>query len=517
MDRELLGAEGVHERDDKHKPWNDQDVCQNIRAGKKETREGNQKGAGEIKNKNQEAETENLVGVLSKTVNHFFPKFNQWLRQIRDIRDQEEIEYQRETIVWTALVALITKRGARVKIGNEMRTETFCENIKLLSGQKDLESVPHGDTVEYFNVRARVKDFEKLLAKMIQWLIRQRVLERFRLLNKYYKISVDGVHIHSFDYEPHDKCQVRVDEHGNKRWFCYKVQASIVTALGGFCLPIASEWIENEEKYEKQDCEQKAFYRLVKKLRVMYPRLEMCLLLDGLFACQPAFDVMNEARMQYIVVFKEGSMSYIYPWVMDVKRQRAKDNVIVEMEEKEIEDRQRRSHEERLIRVKPQNKKRTVTTETMYTWDTGIEFNEERSLFNVMTCKEVVDGNVRCDYVWLASDGLNLNEDNVKQLAKAGRCRWVIENEGNNIQKNGGYNLEHLYSRDEISMKIWCMIVDIAHIINQLIEKGSLITVNTYGSIRNIANRMYEHFRYFIYHGPLEPQKMQIRLCWDTW
>ena len=435
---------------------------------------------------------------------------------MRDIRDQELIEYQRETIIWTELIAKITKRRSRTRISHEMRTEGFCENIKRLSGQEDLGSVPHGDTVEYFNVRARVKDFEKLLAKMIRGLIRQRVLEKFRLQNRYYMVCIDGVHIHTFDYPHCGKCKVRKDDYGNKRWFHYKVQASIVTK-DGLCLPMASEWIENEENYDKQDCERKAFYRLVKKLRVLYPRLEMCLLLDGLFACEPAFKVMKEARMQYITVFKEGSMSYIYPWVMGVKRQGAKDNVIVETEEKEIEERNRRSHEEKLLRAKPRNKKRIVTTETTYSWVTGVKFSEERSLFNIMTCKEVHEGKKVCDYVWLVSDGLNLNGDNVKQLTQAGRCRWKIENEGNNIQKNGGYCLEHLNSRDEVSMKIWCVILDIAHIINQLIEKGSLITVKAYGSIRNIAQRMYEHFRYFIYQELPIPQKMQIRLCWDTW
>jgi len=449
-------------------------------------------------------------------MHHYFPKFNKWLRQVRDIRNQELIEYRRETIIWMELIAKITKRRSRMQISNEMRTKNFCENVKSLSEQKDLEGIPHGDTVEYFNVRARVRDFEKLQTKMIKGLIRQRVLEKFRLQNWYYMISIDGVHMHTFDYEPYEGCQVRVDEHGHKRWFLYKVQASIVTNEG-LCLPIAGEWIENEENYDKQDCELKAFYRLIKKLRVLYPRLEMCLLLDGLFACQPAFDAMKEARVQYIVVFKEGSMSYIYPWIMDVKRQCAKDNVIVEIEEKEIDDRQKRSHEERLIRSKAQYNKRIETTETTYTWMTGVEFSEERSLFNIMTCKEIVDGQTVYDGVWLVSDGLNVNENNIVQLAKGGRCRWKIENEGNNIQKNGGYRLEHLNSRDKVSMKIWCVMLDIAHIINQLIEKGSLIKLKAYGCVRNIANRMYEHFRYFVYQEPPVASKFQIRLCWDTW
>jgi len=36
-----------------------------------------------------------------------------------------------------------------------------------------------------------------------------------------------------------------------------------------------------------------------------------------------------------------------------------------------------------------------------------------------------------------------ITENNVEEIVKAGRSRWKIENEGNNVLKNHGYNLEH--------------------------------------------------------------------------
>ena len=45
----------------------------------------------------------------------------------------------------------------------------------------------------------------------------------------------------------------------------------------------------------------------------------MCLLLDALYAGQPTFDCLKEARMEWMVVFKEGCMSMIYNWVMSIK------------------------------------------------------------------------------------------------------------------------------------------------------------------------------------------------------
>ena len=503
MDRKLLGDKGVNEGDDGHKPADDQDVCQDDRsAQEKDEKEG--------------LKDNSLVEVLSTTMSHYFPRFNEWLGQITDIRNQDLITYERQAVVWSALLVLLTKRGSRMQIGRQMRCGNFHMNLKDLCGQNNLECMPHGDTVEYLCARLNVEELEGIQVKMMARLLRNRVLENHRLLGKYYTIAIDGVHIHSFSYKHCEHCLYKEDKAtGVKVWMHMKLQASLVTATG-LCLPMAVEWIENEANYNKQDCELKAFYRLAQRLRELYPKLPICVLLDALYAGQPTFDCLKQQRMEWIVVFKEGSMSTLYPWVMSIKKHCGKNNVIVDIDEQEIQERQKRSHEQRLERGRPKNKKRIRVTETTYTWMSGIEPSQERSLFNVMTCKEMVDGVKTCDYAWLVSDALNLNENNVRALAKRGRCRWKIENEGINTQKNGGYRLEHLYSRDEVGMKIWCALIDIAHLINQLIEQGSLITIKTYGSIRNIAQRMFEHLRYYVFRKPPNPPRIQIRLGWNT-
>jgi hypothetical protein len=503
MGGKLLDDQGVPEADDRFKPQDDQDICPD---GGQAQEEDEQKSLG----------GKNLVAVLSTTVSHYFPKFNQWLNQLTDIRNQDLITYQRRTIVWAALLALLTKRQSRMNISHQMREDHICRNLKELCGQENLEDVPHGDTVEYLLMRLKAEELAGVQVKMMAALLRGRVLERYRLLSKYHTVAIDGCHIHSFDYQHCEHCLSQEDKAtGQKRWFHTKLLASLVTPTG-LCLPMACEWIENEPSYDKQDCELRAFYRLVKKLRLLYPKLPMCLLLDALYAGQPTFDCLQEARMEWMVVFKAGCMSMIYDWVMSIKKHCAPENVIVDLAEEEIADRQRRTHEQRLNRGRPKHKKRVRVKETTYTWMNGIEFDKERSLFNIMTCKEVVDGVKKCDYVWLVSDGLNLSEDNVAALTHRGRCRWKIENEGINMQKNGGYRLEHLYSRDKVSMKIWCAILDIAHLINQLIEQGSLIVVKTYGSIRNVSQRMFEHLRYYVFRKPPNPPRIQIRLGWNT-
>jgi hypothetical protein len=88
---------------------------------------------------------------------------------------------------------------------------------------------------------------------------------------------------------------------------------------------------------------------------------------------------------------------------------------------------------------------------------------------------------------------------NVDTLAdQAGRLRWKIENEGFNIQKNGGFNLQHPYSQNDTARKVFYYLLQIAYLLFQLLEKGSLFRqafLQGVGSLRNIASRLLEGWR----------------------
>jgi len=49
--------------------------------------------------------------------------------------------------------------------------------------------------------------------------------------------------------------------------------------------------------------------------------------------------------------------------------------------------------------------------------------------------------------------------------------RWKIENEGFNNQKNGGYQLQHKYSRNNLTaIQNYYQCMQIGHLINQVVE-----------------------------------------------
>ena len=68
------------------------------------------------------------------------------------------------------------------------------------------------------------------------------------------------------------------------------------------------------------------------------------------------------------------------------------------------------------------------------------------------------------------------NQQNIVQTADSGRLRWKIENEGFNSQKNMGYELEHKFSCVSfIAMQNYYQLLQIAHIINQLVERSKQV------------------------------------------
>ena len=79
-----------------------------------------------------------------------------------------------------------------------------------------------------------------------------------------------------------------------------------------------------------------------------------------------------------------------------------------------------------------------------------------------------------------------------------GRIRWKIENEGFNVQKNKGYALEHIYTHDTVSAKVFYLLLQIAHTLAQLIERGSLFRKafpTGVGSAKNLAFRLLQAWR----------------------
>ena len=95
----------------------------------------------------------------------------------------------------------------------------------------------------------------------------------------------------------------------------------------------------------------------------------------------------------------------------------------------------------------------------------------------------------------LKEERLKLLGEEIEGLEKAekeeivhyGRQRWKIENEGFNIQKNGTFDIGHIYSKNYNAMKAHYFFIQFAHTIRQLLEKGLKYIAEIKMSIKEVS------------------------------
>jgi type II secretory ATPase GspE/PulE/Tfp pilus assembly ATPase PilB-like protein len=92
--------------------------------------------------------------------------------------------------------------------------------------------------------------------------------------------------------------------------------------------------------------------------------------------------------------------------------------------------------------------------------------------------------------------------NNIRELCENGRLRWKIENEGFNTQKNNGYELEHKYCEKSYNgLQNYYTMLQIAHAINQFVEKGKIITEIRKQRPKETITNLWENLRGFFIHS----------------
>jgi hypothetical protein len=282
---------------------------------------------------------------------------------------------------------------------------------------------------------------------------------------------------------------------GHTRYYHNVLEAKLVTPEG-LAISLDSEFIENADpKADKQDCELKAFARITRRLKKDFPQLQFCLLLDGLFANGTAMSICEKHRWKYIITFKEGSLPALW------------------------------TDYQALLGECPKNRKAHRTpkaVEQTFAWVEQLEHVDDQKRVhrvNAFQCEERDDeGQKTGFFAWLTN--WRITPDNITALGnRGGRLRWKIENEGFNVQKNNGFNLEHAYSLDDVAIKNFYVLMQIAHLITQLVERGRLFGADAkklFGSLSDLARRLAESIRNVVIAedavDPANARSIQIRL-----
>jgi hypothetical protein len=427
-----------------------------------------------------EHEKKAVLAAFAGTVQHFFGGWAHLFHRVADPRMPALILYPVVSLALAGILMYATHLKARRQIGLQLRGNgSSADHFRTLTG---VAACPHGDTVNAAFKRMNPDEFQAIVTGMTETLIRQKVLYRYRLLERYFLVVVDGTGRLTFPERHCSHCLTAT--HGGQTIYYHPVLEAKLVTFDGLVFSLLTEFIENPGEFpKKQDCELKAFYRLAERLKQRFPRLPICLLLDGLYAGGPTFAVCDKYRWKYIIVLQEGGLSTVH------------------------------QEFEALLHLAPENHLRSLcvpapSTDRMIQQDLRwvnqiayVDTERREHTVSVLECLETTrdeDGQPQTTrFKWVTN--FTVTAKRVTTLAnEGGRLRWKIENEGFNVQKNGGFELEHVYSQDPTASKIFYFLLQMAHTLLQLVEHGSLfrkVFPAGVGSSKNIAVRLLEAWR----------------------
>ncbi len=422
----------------------------------------------------------NIVYQLFNTITHFFPDLFDRIRQIEDFR--KRAEYELVELITAGIAMFLFKEGSRNAFNNDRQEGNFEKNYKRFFKMR----LPHMDTVNIIMRQLNEKELEELKRTMVQNILEKKSLHKYRFLKKWFVVAVDGTGLMSFSEKHCEHCLHKTYANGKTIYFHNALEAKLV-CRNGFSISIATEWIENpDSEYQKQDCEQKAFKRLAKTLKFFYPRLPICITVDGLYPNEPFFEICTKNNWRFVVTFEDGNLPSIW---------------------KKIEHLKSFSTENEYSQVSIEDGKRIHRD---YCWINGIDYNDYQ--LNWIECIETIgnsDDNKKKISRFVYLTNIKIDRSNAAEIVQTGRLRWKIENEGFNTQKNLGYNLEHKYSRVSwLAAKNYYQCLQIGQLINQLLELSLKFKELLDGKIT--IQHLWKCTIGFLIFGDIDSEKLSI-------
>ena len=399
-------------------------------------------------------ELKNAVNPLEELliiIKQYFPKLTNWIDNLRDIRNQSYVKYDFKVCLLTQILAFCSSYQSMNKIGRDFNSDIVINNINHILKTNYVE-LPHKDTL--INVFSSIKfeDLEKIQTSIIKTLIRSKMLDKYRF-NGFFYIVIDGTGLYSTKVNLGKQAITKIynkDEDNEYTLYSYyALEAKIV--CGNMTFSLATEFVENEtyidehgntyRKFDKQDCELKAAYRLLNKIKKRFPKLPIIIGGDALYLGRPFLELCDEHHFEYIIRYKETDAPTIKRNFDEIKISNGNYEYQNEIIFGDLKD----------------NKFYTLNV---------ISYDDED------TNKDTGEITIT-NFSYVTS--LEITSKNKEELISLGRRRWKIENKGFKEQKSDILNISHIYTKNYNGTKNIYLIIQFAHTILNLLNYGNVL------------------------------------------
>ena len=245
----------------------------------------------------------NLVKELYSIIVKYFPELFDKFSELTDIRNKSYITYNMKTIYVTRLFGLLCGLTSMTSITDNFNTEATIKNFSDICNTK-LSELPYWETIQGVFINLNINELRNIQKYIVKALLRSKMFDKYRY-NNAFQLLFDGTGLTNYDYNLNENCLTRKSKDGKISYYKYVLECKLV--VGSIVISLDSEFIENEKMLndnEKQDCEVKAFKRMITRIKENYPKYTLIITGDGLYATTPIINICEKYNWFYIFNLK---------------------------------------------------------------------------------------------------------------------------------------------------------------------------------------------------------------------
>jgi hypothetical protein len=367
------------------------------------------------------------------------------IEQIADHRADKQVKYELRDCLMSGLAMMFFQHPSLLKYQEKMKQGRGQSNLERLF---QTSSVPSDTQMREILDGVEKEPLRVLLKQIFERTRRYGVAAAQWAIESDYLVVLDATQYFSSEAIQCPSCLTRTNKNGGVR-YCHQVLPATIVKPGTHqILPLDVEEICNSDGAEKQDCEVNAAKRLINRLRQEHPKLQMTIGGDDIYSREPMINELRANRYNFILVAKPTSHTEMFSEI----EQLAKLGGVEIGEYEESKGNKRLVTRYRIARQVPLNGAGKCIVNFFEVWQ-----------------EDKASGQQLYHNSWVTD--LEITKKNIARLANKGRARWKIENEGFNVQKNGGYELAHNYGHGQHNLSMIFYLLNIlAFTLHQILE-----------------------------------------------
>jgi hypothetical protein len=349
---------------------------------------------------------------------------HQRITQLPDHRKGQNTQYRIQDAALGAFGLFFTQSPSFLEYQRRLQHTRGQNNARTLFG---VAQIPCDNQVRNLLDPLAPSALDRVFVDVFEGLEHHGFLASFRVLNDQFLIALDGTHYFSSKAIHCPNCLTRQTPNGQTLYYHAAITPVVVCPGHSQGIALPPEYVMPQDGHDKQDCERAAGKRGLTKHAAPLAPHGVTVLGDDLYSNQPVCALALQNGFNFIFVCKPASHPKLYERLAFWQTNGAMH---------QLESRRWNGRFTEVTRYRSVNNVllRDGTAALSVQWF-------EVTVVNAKTGEPLYHNSFITNH--------NVTAETVAAVAQAGRARWKIENENNNVLKTKGYHVEHNFGHGQ--------------------------------------------------------------------